>query len=267
MNYPARQKSGLLLFFLTAWLTGTAYKGSANYLAAGTDLQISNDSSIVYRSDNLHIIRLSAQVYQHVSYLTTDSFGKVDCNGMVVINRKEAIVFDTPTDDKSAEELIGYFVKQLGCTIKAIVPTHFHEDCIGGLASFRRNKIPAFASSRTIELLQSKKPGIVSQLLPFNNSMQFTIGGTKVYAAYLGEGHTKDNIIGYFPDGNAIFGGCLIKEMNATKGFLGDANLMAWPETVRKLKQQYPNTKLVIPGHGRSGGSELFDYTIQLFKQ
>jgi metallo-beta-lactamase class B len=74
-------------------------------------------------------------------------------------------------------------------------------------------------------------------------------------------------VIGYFPDGNAVFGGCLIKEMNATKGFLGDANLTAWPETVQKLKQKYPNTKIVIPGHGKSGGSELFDYTIQLFRQ
>lgn len=185
---------------------------------------------------------------------------------MVVVNNKEAIVFDTPTDDKSSAELISYFSQQLGCSIKAVVPTHFHEDCVGGLESFRKNQIPAFTSSKTIALLQAKDPAIISHLRPFNNAMQFTIGGKKVYAEYFGEGHTKDNVIGYFPDENAIFGGCLIKEMNATKGFLGDANLTAWPETVQKLKQKYPNTKLVIPGHGKSGGSELFDYTIQLFR-
>lgn len=267
MNYPSSQKLTFLLIALTALFFGTNNQVSANYLPVDIAVHMNNDSGIVYQSNNLQIKKLSAHVYQHISFLNTESFGRVACNGMVVVNNKEAMVFDTPTDDKSSDELISYFSKKLGCTIKAIVPTHFHEDCVGGLESFRKNQIPAFASSKTIALLQVKAPAIISHLRPFNNTMQFTIGGKKVYAEYFGEGHTKDNVIGYFPDENAIFGGCLIKEMNATKGFLGDANLIAWPETVQKLKQKYPNTKLVIPGHGKSGGSELFDYTIQLFKQ
>lgn len=267
MNHPPFQKPTFFILALTALLFIANSKASANHFPVGTAVHISNDSSFVYQSSNLHIKKLSAHVYQHISFLNTNSFGRVECNGMVVVNNKEAIVFDTPTDDKSSAELISYFSKQQGCTIKAIVPTHFHEDCVGGLESFRKNKIPAFASSQTIALLQAKDPAIISHLRSFDNSMQFTIGGKKVYAEYFGEGHTKDNVIGYFPDDNAVFGGCLIKEMNATKGFLGDANLIAWPETVQKLKQKYPNTKIVIPGHGKSGGSELFDYTIKLFQQ
>ena len=46
---------------------------------------------------------------------------------------------------------------------------------------------------------------------------------------------------------------------------MGDANTDKWSETVRKIKLKYPNAKLVIPGHGKSGGTELFDYTIELF--
>ncbi|TAJ57882.1 MAG: subclass B1 metallo-beta-lactamase [Chitinophagaceae bacterium] len=267
MNHPPFQKPTFFILALTALLFIANSKASANHFPVGTAVHISNDSSFVYQSSNLHIKKLSAHVYQHISFLNTNSFGRVECNGMVVVNNKEAIVFDTPTDDKSSAELISYLSKQLGCTIKAIVPTHFHEDCVGGLESFRKKKIPAFASSQTIALLQAKDPAIISHLRSFDNSMQFTIGGKKVYAEYFGEGHTKDNVIGYFPDDNAVFGGCLIKEMNATKGFLGDANLIAWPETVQKLKQKYPNTKIVIPGHGKSGGSELFDYTIKLFQQ
>ncbi len=92
------------------------------------------------------------------------------------------------------------------------------------------------------------------------------VGDKKVYAEYFGEGRTKDNIIGYFPEDNAMFGGCLIKELDAKKGNLEDANIKEWPETVRKLKQKYPQTKIVIPGHGKPGGTELFDYTINLFE-
>ncbi len=267
MRYSISQKPTSLFIAVCVLLFGTKKPVLATQITAATACIIRSDSTIVYQSDNLHIKRLSAHVYQHISFLTTNSFGKVDCNGMVVVNNKEAIVFDTPTDDQSAGELISYLTKQLGCTIKAIVPTHFHEDCVGGLESFRKNKIPAFASAKTIALLETKGPVTTSYPRSFENSMLFTIGGKKVYAEYFGEGHTKDNVIGYFPDEKAIFGGCLIKEMNATKGFLGDANLTAWPETVQKLKQKYPNTKIVIPGHGNSGGSELFDYTIKLFQQ
>ncbi|MDZ7613831.1 MAG: hypothetical protein U5K51_09100 [Flavobacteriaceae bacterium] len=49
----------------------------------------------------------------------------------------------------------------------------------------------------------------------FNESLTLSIGNKKVNAEYFGEGHTKDNIVGYFPNENAVFGGCLIKEVGA----------------------------------------------------
>lgn len=63
-----------------------------------------------------------------------------------------------------------------------------------------------------------------------------------------------------------MFGGCLIKELDATKGFLGDANVSEWSNTVEKVKHQFPNVQIVIPGHGKIGGKDLLDYTIKLFK-
>jgi len=34
--------------------------------------------------------------------------------------------------------------------------------------------------------------------------------------------------VGYFPKENIIFGGCLIKAIDASKGYLGDANTADW---------------------------------------
>ncbi|MEY4383942.1 MAG: Beta-lactamase, partial [Bacteroidota bacterium] len=65
---------------------------------------------------------------------------------------------------------------------------------------------------------------------------------------------------------NILFGGCLIKELKATKGYLGDANVGEWSNTVDRVKKYYPNVNIVIPGHGEIGGQELIDYTIKLFK-
>jgi metallo-beta-lactamase class B len=83
---------------------------------------------------------------------------------------------------------------------------------------------------------------------------------------YFGEGHTKDNIVSYFPSEKVLFGGCLIKEVNASKGYLGDANISEWSGTVQSVKRKYGNAKIVLPGHGKPGGMELLDYTIELFK-
>ena len=74
------------------------------------------------------------------------------------------------------------------------------------------------------------------------------------------------NVVSYFPKENILFGGCLIKELQATKGYLGDANVGEWSSTVEKVKQQYPNVKIVIPGHGKIGGKDLLDFTIKLFE-
>ena len=64
-----------------------------------------------------------------------------------------------------------------------------------------------------------------------------------------------------------MFGGCLIKEINATKGYLKDANTNSWSSTVEKVKMAYPNVKIIVPGHGRYGDKKLLEYTIELFKK
>ena len=221
-------------------------------------------NKIVYQSKNLKIIQLSNHVYQHISYLNTESFGRVECNGMIVQDKKETIVFDTPVDDKSSFELIFWIKDKLHCKINAVIATHFHDDCVGGLKEFDKNKIPSYANNKTIELTKKNDFNIPQN--GFNGQLVLNVGNQHVYAEFLGEGHTKDNIIGYFPKEKVMFGGCLIKEMNATKGYLGDANVKNWSETVEKIRTKFSDAKIIIPGHGNVGGTELLDYTIQLFK-
>lgn len=233
--------------------------------ASKTVADLNNDST-VYKSDNLILVKLSKHVYQHISFLNTHDFGRVECNGMLVVNNNEAIIFDTPTDNESSAELINYVTKKLEAKITAIIPTHFHNDCVGGIEKFTEENIPCYASNKTIKLLKNIHNKYAASMKGFDDSISLDIGGEKVYVRYFGEGHTRDNITGYFGEDSVLFGGCLIKEQGATKGFLEDANVSAWPATVMRLKQYYPQTKIVIPGHGEPGGTELLDYTIALFR-
>lgn len=218
----------------------------------------------VYHSEDLSIIQISKNAFVHISFLQTNDFGKVPCNGLIVRDSNEVVVFDTPTNNNSAIALIKYIKEKLHCKINAIVPTHFHEDCLGGLASFHEHKIPSFANFTTIELTKANQ--VISPQNGFKDSLKLKMGKTFTRLTFFGEGHTKDNVVGYFPKEKILFGGCLIKELEATKGYLGDANVGEWSSTVEKIKQAYPNVQLVIPGHGKIGGIDLLDYTIKLFK-
>lgn len=225
-----------------------------------------NDSTYIYDSEVLKIQSLSKDVFMHISYLTTNDFGKVECNGMVYINGDEAIVFDTPTDDESSAELINWITEIQGKTIKAIVVTHFHNDCLGGLSPFHVIGIKSYASTKTVELAKSNNIEVLPEI-SFEDAMKFQVGNESVYATFYGAGHTADNIVGYIPNEKTLFGGCLIKTMNASKGFLGDADIASWSNTVEAIKNDLPDLKVVIPGHGRHGGKELLDYTIELFRE
>lgn len=240
--------------------TGTA-------TAANSIKEINNNiDSLLYDSENLIIQKMSDHVYLHTSFLNTESFGRVPCNGMIVVNGGEAVVFDTPTDNNSSEELIRFITEKMSHNVVGVVATHFHVDCVGGLEIFHKHKISSYASDRTIQLLKNKDSNNIIPTNSFENVLELSVGDKKVYAEFFGAGHTQDNVIGYFPHGNVIFGGCLIKEVGAGNGNLEDADLKAWPATVKKIKTHYPNLTTVIPGHGKPGGTELLDYTIEMFE-
>jgi metallo-beta-lactamase class B len=218
----------------------------------------------IYKSDSLIITQLSENSFEHTSYLQTNDFGNVPCNGLIVRNGSEVIIFDTPTTNGTSAALIRWVKETLHCKINAIVPTHFHDDCLAGLTVFHDNNIPSYANLKTIELAKENTYAVPNT--GFTDSLVLKVGVEHVIVKFFGEGHTKDNVVGYFPSENVLFGGCLIKEVGASKGYLGDANVAAWSGTVEKVKKEYPQVKIIVPGHGQYGNKKLLDYTIKLFK-
>jgi metallo-beta-lactamase class B len=215
---------------------------------------------IVHESADLKIIQLSEHIYQHISYLQTDQYGAVPCNGMGYLRGKEAVIFDTPVDDKASVELIDWLGDK---TIFGVVVTHFHIDCLGGLKAFHDRGILSYSHHSTISL--ATEDGAVCPQIGFERQMNFRVSGKNIIVRHFGSGHTSDNVVGYVPSEETLFGGCLIKAMHAGKGNLADAKVDEWSTTVTLIKAEYPYLQLVIPEHGNSGGIELLDYTIQMF--
>ncbi|UBM59175.1 subclass B1 metallo-beta-lactamase [Marinilongibacter aquaticus] len=220
---------------------------------------------VVYETELLKITEIKPNVFVHVSYLQTEDFGKVGCNGLVIVDHKKAIVFDTPIDDPSSQELIDWLTKEKSVEIKAVVATHFHDDCLGGVQAFEEAGIPSYASAFTQSL--AEKEGNAVPKNAFAKDKKFKVGKKKVYVRFFGAGHTLDNVVAYEPKDRLLFGGCLVKTLNAGKGYLGDADVKEWPLTIQKIENAYPEVDLVVPGHGDYGDKKLLVFTRKLFSE
>ena len=217
----------------------------------------------IYESENLIIEQVSSNLYVHKTYLKTDDYGKVSCNGAIFMDDNEAVIFDTPSDSISSIELINYVKNNLKCSITAVVINHFHIDCLGGLKVFHQQNIVSYASNKTIELAEDDNQEVPRH--GFDRADTLMIGNQSVINTFFGEAHSKGNIINYIPSENTLFGGCQVKAIGAGKGNLNDANIHEWSNSIEKIKLAYPNIKYVIPGHGSIGGVDLLDFTIEMF--
>ncbi|WP_057939263.1 subclass B1 metallo-beta-lactamase [Algoriphagus resistens] len=227
------------------------------------NIVLGQQKEFIYQSETLQIKQISPNTLLHISYINTNDFGKVACNGMIVINEGEALVFDTPTNDEASLELINWLENVQKAKVKGVVATHFHLDCLGGLNEFHAKGIPSYASSKTNEL--AKAAGFPVPENGFKKKLTLKAGDLKVTNQFFGEGHTDDNFVAYVPSDKVIFGGCMIKALGAGNGNLEDANVAEWSTSVLKVKSAFSEAQIVIPGHGNIGGTELLDYTVELF--
>lgn len=224
----------------------------------------SKPASIAYESENLKITQVSEHTWLHISDLITETYGNVSCNGLIYVSDGEAIVFDTPSNQKATDELIT-LMNEKEIDIKYVVPTHFHGDCLGHLESFHERNIQSIANEMTIKLAEAN-----NQTMPknsFNRVHQLSVGADQITLKHFGAGHTQDNIIAYMPNDQVLFGGCLVRSLFASKGNLEDADTIQWSGTIQKIKDEYPDLKFVVPGHGKVGSQDLLDYTFAMFDQ
>lgn len=232
------------------------------FLLVSISAQNKNDTVTV--RDDLKILRISENVYVHISNLDWNDY-KVPCNGMICVSDSECVIIDTPVNDDQSKGLIEYVKNILKLNIKAVIPCHWHADCMGGINEFHKNNIPSYSLKLTREIAQEKK--LPQPQNTFTDSMKIKFGKDEVIAKYFGGGHTIDNIVVWFPSEKILFGGCLIKAMKWNGlGNLADAVVGEWEETVRKVKASFPEATIVVPGHDEYGGLELLDHTIELVK-
>ncbi|MBT1444802.1 subclass B1 metallo-beta-lactamase [Shewanella sp. JM162201] len=209
----------------------------------------------------LEITPLDDGLYLHQSQKQVEGFGLVDANGLVVLNGKEAFVIDSPWTEEDAKALLEW-AKARGISIKAVLATHWHDDRAGGFAVFEQAGIATVSSNLTQQLLRENHKTPATQT--FGETRKAFLDG-KVDVLFPGAGHTLDNLVVYLPDYKLLYGGCLIRALETrTMGYTEEGDVTAWPQSVAKVEQVFPDIVTVIPGHGAKGDASMLKHTREL---
>jgi glyoxylase-like metal-dependent hydrolase (beta-lactamase superfamily II) len=222
-----------------------------------------SQDNLIRISDDIELIKISANAYVHVSYTYLPSYGRVASNGLIFVNGKEAFLFDTPMTDSLTMELVSFIRNSMKLKITGFVPNHWHADCIGGLAYLKDQKIESYANQMTINIAMSKKLPVPDH--GFKDSIELRLGNRPIKCYYLGAAHSLDNIVVWIPSEKILFPGCMVKGLSSENlGNTADGDLIAYPKTIEAVIRKFPAAKIVVPGHGDFGGLELLTHTMEL---
>lgn len=217
-------------------------------------------------ADDVYLVKLSDKAYVHVSVADIGSYKNVSSNGLVLVNKGEAFLFDTPINDEQTKTLVEGISNNLHVRVTKFLAGHWHGDCIGGLNYLHSIGVESYAEEQTIAL--ARAAGLPVPQNGFKDSMIFDFHGVEVDSYFLGAGHSMDNIVVWVPSEKILFGGCLIKDIHSKSlGNVADGDVKEWPKTIEKILHKFPNAKIVIPGHGEFGGLELVRHTAKLLEE
>lgn len=222
-------------------------------------------SSFTYSSPKdgkVDITKISSDLFLHTSYKTINK-KQLSSNGAIFIDSGYAYLIDTPWNESDMPQLLNW-LKSKGLKLKAAVVTHAHEDRTAGLEFLNKHNYTTYASKKTNSLLKKQNKPVANHSFSTNS---FKLANNKIEVFSPGAGHSSDNIVVYLPTIKALIGGCIIRsKQDKNLGWLGDAMLNKWHQSVTNISQRYNSINVIIPGHGKIGDRSLLTHTSTLAK-
>jgi glyoxylase-like metal-dependent hydrolase (beta-lactamase superfamily II) len=238
------------------------------------------DSEILPYNMKVKEIEANVFVVTDVDYFYSNTLVVKMADGTVVLA-------SSPFEKLGTQTLLDWVNRTLKPKKVVAINTHFHLDGTGGNEVFQKKGVETWSSGRTKELrlaenqkdpvegakhferedlkqrILNSRPVPAKNLFVLEKGKEFSFSGEKVKVYFPGPAHSPDNVIVYFPKQKLLFGGCMIKPKEL--GYLGDANIQAWPTSAAQLKNF--DVKTVVPGHGPWGGADLISQTIEVAKK
>ena len=213
----------------------------------------------------LKISHLTADFYIYTTYNSYEG-SQVPANGMYLVTNTGVVLFDTPWDTTQFQPLLDSIQSKHNKSVVLSIATHWHSDKTAGLEYYRQQGIKTYTTALTDEWSQKNNKKRAEFLMA--KDTVFTIGQYSFETYYPGPGHTEDNIVIWFKKEKILYGGCLIKGVDAENlGYLGDANVSAYASTLENVQKKCRKPKFIIIAHSDWKNINSLKHSIQMAKK
>ena len=205
-----------------------------------------------------------------------------DQNIVAVVDRDEVLLVDTRSTYPQAHEIIDD-LRALGSPrVSVVVNTHGHYDHVFGNRVFR--PVPIWGHERCVTMIErlgeahraaisAEIPALAAELAEveldppdqtFADRATVELGRRTVELAYLGRGHTDNDIVIRVPDADVVCAGDLLE--NGAAPYFGDGYPMDWPATAEAMLDLVGERTVVVPGHGAHAGRTFVETSLDAFR-
>lgn len=247
-------------YFLTLSLAATLSLSACNDTAKSPE-----QPSQLSKNYPIALQKIAEGVWVHTSNYTVPGRKPISSNGLIVEDGDELIMVDTAWGEKATESLLEKVETVIGKPVTKLIITHHHLDKIVGVDVIEFAGVEVFTHPLTpIKAANAGYPVPNTSVTALKEPKSRTKVGS-VELAYPGAAHTEENLVVYIPAHKILYGGCAVKGAEAnTMGNLSDANIKAWPASLNWVKATYPETQVVVPGHGKGADLSLIDKTLAM---
>jgi metallo-beta-lactamase class B len=213
----------------------------------------------------LEISHLTGDFYIFTTYSTYEGT-RVPANGMYLLTNDGIVLFDTPWDSTQLQPLLDTLKVRHNKSVTLCIATHWHSDKTEGLEYYKQKGIKTFTTLLTDKLSKENYKKRAEFLMTKDTVFNIAQYSFEVY--YPGAGHTTDNIVIWFNKEKILYGGCLIKGADAENlGYLGDANVIEYETTLKKVKKRFKAPKFIIVSHHDWNNLNSLKHSIKLARK
>lgn len=211
--------------------------------------------------------KIADGVWVHTTNYKLPGQSPAPVNGLVVVDGDEVILVDGAWGELITLSLLKKIKSETGkMPTKMIVTNHSSDRTAGvdaaewqGLQIFTHPDTPSLAAAAGYH---APDTSVAALKMPKSRTK---VGSLEV--AYPGHGYASDNLVVYVPSAQILYGGDLVRAAGAkTLGDTSKADVEKWAESLQWVKTTYPETKVVVPGHGQGANITLLDATYTLLK-
>lgn len=214
---------------------------------------------------SLKISHLTGDFYIYTTYNKYEG-SQVPANGMYLVTNNGVVMFDTPWDTTQFQPLLDSIKLKHNKSVILCIATHWHSDRTEGLEYYRQQGIKTYTTALTDEL--SKKNNKKRAEFLMAKDTVFNVGEYSFETYYPGQGHTIDNIVIWFKKEKILYGGCLIKGVDAEDlGYLGDANKTEYASTLKNVQKKCRKPKFIIISHSDWNNINSLKHSLMMAKE